>query len=265
MKRKFKIALDFIMLLMTLTLFSKQFISMQYHEIAGLILIALIAVHIAVNIRTVKAMCKKFIRVPAAIKTGLVVDILLLICFAVLGISGILISHTVLTNISSDNIIFKMLHMFSGGLSVILLGVHIGLHICRRPMPVITAVIISAMVFCGGIYGAANSNVGRWLSMPFAVTSQQGGPRAGSQHGFGNGQGNMKGEIHENGVMYREHNQNGQQGKPEGRNRQALTPLQKLQNIIMFLGMILSCAMITYWISIPKKEKIAVKYAKIEG
>jgi len=100
------------------------------------------------------------------------VDILLLFCFALLRISGILISYTILTGIASNNLFFKQSHMFSGGLSVILLGVHIGLHICRKPIPVIPAIIVSAVVFCGGIYGITNSSEARWLSIPFAASFQ---------------------------------------------------------------------------------------------
>ena len=92
MKRNFKIILDIIMLLASITLYSKQFISMNYHEIAGLVLIGLVIVHIVINIKTILAMTKKFMKVPLAIKVGLIVDILLIICFGWLGVSGIFIS-----------------------------------------------------------------------------------------------------------------------------------------------------------------------------
>ena len=94
------------MLLIALTLFNKQLVSMKYHEVAGLALVALMILHIAINTKIVTAMCKKFLKVPAAIKVGLVVDILLLVCFICLGTSGILISRTVLTEISSGNMMF---------------------------------------------------------------------------------------------------------------------------------------------------------------
>lgn len=181
MKQRFKIALDVIMLLMMLTFFNKQLISMQYHEIAGLVCIALVIVHIVINLKTVTAMCKKFMKVPLAIKTGLIVDILLLLCFICIGVSGVLISRTILTGISSTNMIFKMLHMFAGGLSVILLGVHIGLHICRRPLPVPAAAIASAIILCLGIYGITSSSELRWLFMPFMTASQ---PGAGNHNNF---------------------------------------------------------------------------------
>lgn len=259
MKQKFKMILDIIMFLMMLTLFSKQLIGMQYHEVAGLILIALIIIHIAVNIRTAADMCKKFIKIPGAIKTGLVVDILLLFCFALLGISGILISHTILTQIASDHSFFKMSHMFAGGLSVILLGVHIGLHICRRPMPAAAAAILSVIVFCGGIYGITNSSEVRWLSIPFTVTSQPGEAGGNFERASDNRKESMQNETRSTGEPKNEQEQNQASAKSEGRNRQALPLPQKIQNIVMFLGMILSCTMITYWISIPKRKNHCIR------
>lgn len=258
MKRQFKIILDVIMLLMALTLFSKQFISMQYHEIAGLVLIAIIIVHIAVNIKIALAMGKNFARIPAAVKAGLIVDILLLICFAWLGISGVLCSHTIFAAIASENTIFKLSHMFVGAISVILLGVHIGLHICRKPMPVIAAVIVSAVVLCGGIYGAVNSSMGRWLTIPVSTMTQSGERGGNSEHtAFGNGnQKATQGET--NGRGENQQSENG-----GGRARQALTMPQKLQSVVMFLGMILSCTMITYWIAIPKKKKAIAKKTEV--
>ncbi len=262
MKRKFKIALDVIMLLMMLTLFSKRLISMQYHEIAGLVLIAVVIVHIAVNIGIARAMCRSFMKIPAALKAGLITDILLLLCFALLGVSGVLISHTILTGISSDNMFFKLSHMFAGGLSVILLGVHIGLHICRKPLPAAAAVVLSVIALVGGIYGTANSNEVRWLSMPFMAVQQPGG----NGQGAGNGEKNMAehqpggyGQSAEAGEKRMEGSQNGahgqNQGQGAGKNRQSLSPTQKAQNVLMFFCMILLCAMITYWIAVPKKKK----------
>lgn len=58
-----KMILDIIMLLITLTLFSKQFFGMMYHEVAGLVLIGAIIVHIVVNIKTALAMVKKFAKI----------------------------------------------------------------------------------------------------------------------------------------------------------------------------------------------------------
>lgn len=271
MKGKCKIVLDVIMLIMMLTLFDKQFISMAYHEIAGLILLALIIVHIALNIKTAAAMCKKFLRVPPAIKVGLVVDILLLVCFVLLGVSGVLISHTVLTGISSDNVIFKQLHMFAGGLSVILLGVHIGLHICRKPMPAAAAIVLSVVVLCGGVYGVVNSSEVRWLTMPVSMVGGDGAAKPpvheeNTDNMRGGAPADKSGEGMHGGAEIGENRHGGtlpdgeithQSGNAMGKNRQPLSLIEKVQNVVMFLGMILSCTMITYWIAVKKHTKNA--------
>lgn len=259
MKRRLKIILDILMLLVVLTLFNKQLVSMKYHEVAGIVLLALMILHIAVNIRIAAAMCKKFRKVPAAIKAGLVVDILLLLCFAGLGISGILISRTVLTGISSRNMMFKLLHMFTGGLSVILLGVHIGLHICHLHMPMIPALIISAAILCVGAYGLTSTGEVRWLSMPFAAAAQPGGMER-REEGFafgGEGMENNKPERagkgeHMNG---RSGQGNGRQPSGGGGNHMSLSAVQRFQSVAAYAGMMLSCTALTYWIAAIGKKK----------
>ena len=253
MNRKFHLFLDILMTVMMLTLYSKRFISMQYHEIAGIVLIIVVLTHIIINAKTAWAMCKKFLKVPAAIKVGLIVDVLLMICFVWFGISGIMISHTILTGISSGNMIFKLGHMFAGGLSVILLGIHIGLHICRKPMKTVTAVIISVVVLCGGIYGATNSSVVRWLSIPFTVTTNAN--NAGHEQ-----QAAIQTTNPENTDKQDLSEQNGQPNggnKNAGHSREPLSLAEKLQSVIMFLGMMMTFAMGTYWIAVPKKKKTA--------
>lgn len=256
MKRKFKIILDIVMFLAALTLFDKQLISIHYHEIAGLVLTGLFIIHIAVNFKTVVGMTKKFIKIPASLKVGLVVDILLILCFALVAVSGILISRTVLTSISSGNVLFKMLHMFSGALSVILLGVHIGLHICRKPMSAVAAIVISVLVLCGGIYGAVNSNEMRQLSIPFTSMAQS----DGASKSIGQLQGHDEGASQSEKAQAKGLN-NGQgkgmhNGQGNGNGAPSMPLSQKAETVIMYLGMILSCTMITYWIFVPKKKKV---------
>ena len=276
MKRNFKIILDVIMLLASITLYSKHFISMDYHEIAGLILIGLVIVHIVINIKTIMAMTKKFMKVPLSIKIGLIVDILLIICFGWLGVSGIFISKTILTSISSTSMIFKMTHMFFGALSVVLLGIHIGLHICRKPMPMKIAVIASIIIFACGIYGVVQSSELSWLSMPFMVSSGQQGGMKGNGEGPGmgeHGNGMMRGERPDNdmgkggfegkfdkGNFEGKHNGQGFEGKDK--NRKSSSIVQKIQTVVMFLGMILSFSMITYWIVVLKKKKQSIAQSK---
>ena len=113
------------------------------------------------------------------------------------------------------------------------------------------------------IYGTVNSSEVRWLSSPLTFSSQSGGgsehtsPDNDSDKTSGNkARANVQDETHQSG----EH-QSGQSANSGGKNRQPLPFPQKVQNIIMFLGMILSCTMITYWIAVPKKKKTDVPSA----
>lgn len=265
MERHQKIILDISMLLIVLTLFNKQLISMMYHEIAGLILAALVLLHIAVNMKTALVMCKKFMKVSAAVKAGLVVDAFLLACFACLGASGVMISRTILTGISSSSMIFKSLHMFTAGLSVILLGVHIGLHMRHIRIPAATAVLISAAILCAGAYGVANSSEIRWLSMPFSAAAQSGGPgrmeNRGEHASFSEGE---QGHPQNGGSQNR---QDTVQRPPKGgENRQMSLPItQRLQSVLMFAGMMLSCTVCTYWVVAVGKKKRSFAVKNVDG
>ena len=95
-----------------------------------------------------------------------------MLTFVWMGISGVLISKTILTSISTTNGLMKLYHMCMGGLSVILLGIHIGLHICRKEMRTKVAVVLTSLAVAGGIYGISSSELVRWVGMPFrAATS----------------------------------------------------------------------------------------------
>lgn len=295
-KQNFKLALDIIMLLLSVTFFNKSLISLSYHEIAGLILIGIFVLHIVINLKAISVMCRKFVKVPAETKAGVVVDFLLILCFAWIGISGIMISKTILTGISSNHMVFKLGHMFAGGLSVVLLGVHIGLHICHRRFPAAAAVLLSAVILCGGVYGTVNSSQLRWLSIPFSAalsSGEEGGKRpaedreieknAGSaeasaaEEGAGQDEGSAKRpDTESNSAEASAAEERTEEAPPEGRpSRDAAPPeegasrpkggtvplSQRLESVWMFLSMILSCAVVTYWIVRAKKAIQAKKKA----
>ena len=141
---------------------------MKYHEVAGIVLIVATTVHILINFRTLKAMGTKFIKIPWTVKTGLIVDILLILCYGFIGISGVMISKTILTEFSSHSMIFRFGHTFAASCSVILSGIHIGLHISVKPMNTLLAASLTVLVLTGGIWGILKSNELQWLTSPFS-------------------------------------------------------------------------------------------------
>ena len=269
MKQRKKLLLDLILLAVLLTLYHKRLISMQYHEVAGLLFILLVLVHVSINGKTIIAMCQKFGKMPLPVKIGVITDLLLILCFVWLGISGVLISHTILTGISSSNMFFKLSHLFAGGLSVLLIGIHIGLHVYRKQWPVAAAAVLSAVILCAGVYGAVNSSELRWLSLPVQMMTQEpageGAAEAAKPSGEGWSGGEHRGE-HGQETGDGKHAGTGQQAgngkqagsgpgmqQPNGKQDQLSLP-EKLNQMLMFLGMILSCTMITFWIARPKKK-----------
>lgn len=243
LKNKIKIILDIILLCLTLTLFNKTLISMKYHEITGLIVIAIMLVHIGINIKTAKAMCVKFAKLPAALKACIIVDILLLITFLWFGISGVLCSKTILTGISSSNAFFKLYHMAAGAAALILLGIHIGLHICRCRFPKKLAIIITVIFVAAGAYSVVNSNFLRWASIPFTVSLQQ----------------NTENPPQRNSTTDRPDRQNDNSNiqhneSSHGKPADSSSVIDKSADIAMYFSIIAAFSMLTYVIAVPKRK-----------
>lgn len=221
--------LDISLTIILLTLFSKNFFGLFYHEVVGLAVLIPILVHIFSNLKMVRGMCKNFKRVPMNIKICLIVDGLLLLTFVWMGISGVLISKTILTSISTTNGLMKLYHMCMGGLSVILLGIHIGLHICRKEMRTKVAVVLTSLAVAGGIYGISSSELVRWVGMPFRAAT--------SSH-----------LAVEREVPFGEHS-----GQGQGESNL----IQKINVFIQFFGLMFGSAMATYWVVIWKKRGLS--------
>lgn len=201
-------------------------------------------------------MCKNFKRVPLNIKICLIVDMLLVLTFLWMGVSGVLISKTIVTGISTTNGLVKTYHMCIGGLSVILLGIHIGLHICRKEMRTRIAVVMTILAVAGGIYGISSSGIVRWIGMPFraATSSHLAVEREvsfGKQSGQGQNKGFSRGEGQGKGLGKGMGKGSGN-GKRHGQGEMNL--VQKLNVFIQFFGLMFSFAMATYWVVIWKKK-----------
>ena len=146
--------------------------------------------------------------------------------------------------------------MFAAALSVILLGIHIGLHMCHKQFPRFISIIVSSVILCGGIYGIANSSRLRWLSMPIAMVSDIVGewnqlPGKPELKDENKGQPSENSSDKSNNPQATDTMENKGGGKKTG---QPFSIGQKVQNVLMFAGMILSCTVITYWVA-GKKEK----------
>lgn len=249
-KNELKIIIDIVLLALTITLFNKSLISMKYHEVTGLVVIGIMLIHIGINIKTAKAMCVKFTRLPAALKVCIIIDVLLLINFLCFGISGVLCSKTILTSISSSNNIFKLYHMASGASALVLLGIHIGLHICRRSIPKKAAVILTVIFVAAGAYSVSSSSFIRRASIPFNTISSSQAVQNEKQNG-----GAVEERSNEKPNMAERNEHDNQNAAGYEKRGAESTIADKALSIAMYFSMIAAFSMVTYIIAVPKRRK----------
>ena len=159
--RILKLILDALMLVLLVLMYRKQVISLAFHEIGGLALIGLFVVHHLVNMRWIGAVTRRLLKsgTPGLVRARYLVDVLLLLSFLAVGITGVLISKTLFSFHTGGSA--KTLHYFASAVSIILMGVHLGLHAdyvfgkvfqrgANKLAKVLLAVLLSCMVAFGG-------------------------------------------------------------------------------------------------------------------
>ncbi len=101
----FKLALDFLMLMVFLILFNTRLIAGQtFHEIAGLAIGLAFIVHLSINWRWIKQVTVNiFRRITNRARLAYVVDVLLLITMGYIVVSGILISKVLFPDLNGGN------------------------------------------------------------------------------------------------------------------------------------------------------------------
>lgn len=185
----FKFILDALMLAVLVLLYNKRVISMSFHELGGLILIGVFMIHILINGKWVRAITPKFFsgKLNAMGCVRWIVDTLLLVSFAAIGFTGVMISKKLFGLNRHGG--WQTYHYFFSALSVVLMGVHLGLHVdfisgmgkkLLRPNRVVSIVLIVVMLGLSGYgaYSVCTTSFGRWLTGPFR-------PRTTDARGFG--------------------------------------------------------------------------------
>lgn len=184
-KNVLKIILDFCMVIVLALMYSKRAVNMEFHEIGGLILLGVFLIHILINYKWVTAITKKMFSksIPVKTKLGYILNILLLISFALVGISGIFISKVVFHISSNNTINWKTIHYSSAAFALLLIGIHIGFHykfitsMLRKMLPIphkagtVIGILLSIIILAYGGYSLTTTSFTRWLIMPFS--SQQ--------------------------------------------------------------------------------------------
>lgn len=184
MKKKtvVKIVLDAAMLIAIALMYSKQALGISFHEIGGLILIGVFFIHKGLNFSWIAHVTRRLRDVNGRARLRWIVDALMLVSFLTVGISGILISKIAFPGLAVPGGPWKVMHYFAAALSLILVGVHLGMHwmylkgiLGRRVRaPRVVALALAAVLLAYGVYGIATTSFVRWLSMPFTSSAQGG-------------------------------------------------------------------------------------------
>lgn len=178
MKLSCRIVLDIILILVLITLYSKNVISLMYHEVVGLVLFALFSLHLILNRKWIASLFMNKLSRSAKPKVMTIVNVLLILSWAAVMVTGILVSKKLFTfQISSLNPI----HFFSAALALILTGVHFGLHWQyfwgflgkRIHIPRVIVISLMVIVILFGCWQTFNSSFTRWLSAPFTASSDE--------------------------------------------------------------------------------------------
>lgn len=217
MKKNFiKITLDIIMTILLVLMYSKVVISLQFHEIGGLIVFGLFIIHILINWKWVVSVSKRLFdkNLPAKTKLGYVLDVLLLICMTFIIISGILISKILFPGIFNVDFIWMKLHYFAAAIAIVIVGIHVGLHwtfikgvfvkiiklpaVIAKPLSIICLVVI---IIFGG-YSIGTSSFTNFLTGPFLASTgaQHEGAAQGGRRPAGMTQGQRPTEAASSGV-----------------------------------------------------------------
>ena len=173
-----KFVLDFIMVILMALFYKKNVLTIKYHEVSGLIILAIILIHLILNRKWIKAITKKIFSKEIRLRTKILylADLLLLIFFIIIIITGILMSKFIFAiNMKSP----QGLHYFSSAIALLLVGIHLGLHrefitsiisnIVSLTNKIILIVLLSFITIfsCYGGYSLYSSDYVSFLSKPF--------------------------------------------------------------------------------------------------
>ena len=120
-----KLALDLVLFALLVLMYQKRLISMEFHEIGGLVLFGLFLVHKALNWKWLRAAAAGLRK--GRVTAAMVVDALLFLSMTAVLVTGLLISKTLPTAIVGSGRL-KPWHFFAAALSLALTGIHLGLH-----------------------------------------------------------------------------------------------------------------------------------------
>ena len=190
------LALDTLLALLFVVLYSKRATGMNIHEIVGLSMLFLCVVHVAIHPKYIVNASKKAFSKNSGIsgkaRFSYFLSLILAIAFIAMIVTAVSISEFVFDNQGTH--FMRSLHETLAAVILLLVGVHIGLHfkmIARKlKMNKIVAKIIIAFALVFGVYSLATGDYVRYLTAFSVSDNYQKG------EGQGNGQGRRQGYNH---------------------------------------------------------------------
>jgi len=130
----FKFILNIFLFITFLFLMDEwSFLGITFHEIAGLVICLFYILHKALSWQFIKeTTCKLFGKLPGRSRINYIVDVLLLIGFTLIIVSGMGIAKTMdfsWLGFSKENfIVWRFMHTSVSMIVLMLVGVHVGMH-----------------------------------------------------------------------------------------------------------------------------------------
>lgn len=146
-----KIIVDILLFILILVEFSRIYLPPEIHEIIGIVLIALVIIHLILNRKYIKSISKG----KYHLKRGamLIINIAFMVTFALTFILGLLSSQYVLTFMNIGNLSTIYLHKIFAYLCLILLGLHLGINLNtlfnRLGEKKISYILYGIIIICG--------------------------------------------------------------------------------------------------------------------
>jgi len=167
-----KVVFDLVMLALLAAVYCAQPTGIPVHEYIGVGVYALFIIHLVYNYKWIINAGKRLFDKTLGIRVKFMyaVDVLLLMAFIAIGLSGVMISHVIFK--LGIMPVWRPLHSIASAVSIVLLSVHIGLHgnmiinavktKIRLPFMAIkiSAAVIFVIILCAGVYGDIVSKTG---------------------------------------------------------------------------------------------------------
>ncbi len=190
----FKLIFDLCMFITLMLLYKKNIISLAFHEIAGLIVLGAMLIHVLINGNWVMAVTGKLFKkgFSAKQKVNWIVDFLELLTVIGMIITSLLINKRTFPAIGNHRAV-NPYHFFLAAILLVLVGIHLGLHFSfiknfirnakKTPLAGKIILVVSGIITgVFGIYSIFTTSFLKWIKTLFVNSANM---HMKMQHGAG--------------------------------------------------------------------------------